>query len=80
MANDVRQCLTDLMRADTSGDYQKALQAANKCTFLIFQLGCKLEFLLMAWRPTEYFMYHVTGQVGRIRSSVQRQYLGQSRR
>ncbi|KAJ1349681.1 hypothetical protein KIN20_005294 [Parelaphostrongylus tenuis] len=26
----LRQCLTDLTRADTSGDYQKALQAANR--------------------------------------------------
>ncbi|KAK5972129.1 Tetratricopeptide repeat protein, partial [Trichostrongylus colubriformis] len=26
----LRQCLTDLSRADTSGDYQKALQAANR--------------------------------------------------
>ena len=26
----IRQCLTDLMKAETAGDYQKALQAANK--------------------------------------------------
>ena len=26
----IRQCLTDLMKADTALDYSKALQAANK--------------------------------------------------
>lgn len=32
-AGGLHQCLTDISRADKSGDFQKALQAANKCEF-----------------------------------------------
>ncbi|KAK6054103.1 hypothetical protein COOONC_08391 [Cooperia oncophora] len=46
----LRQCLTDLSRADTSGDYQKALQAANRIIRRypkeLYAFKCKLVCLI----------------------------------
>uniref|UniRef100_A0A8R1E4N4 Signal recognition particle subunit SRP72 n=1 Tax=Caenorhabditis japonica TaxID=281687 RepID=A0A8R1E4N4_CAEJA len=49
-AGGLYQCLTDISRADTSGDYQKALQAANKLIRKYpketFAFKCKLVALI----------------------------------
>ncbi|CAI5442781.1 unnamed protein product [Caenorhabditis angaria] len=49
-AGGLYQCITDIARADTSGDYQKALQAANKLIRKFpketFAFKCKLVALI----------------------------------
>uniref|UniRef100_A0A1I7U3W2 Signal recognition particle subunit SRP72 n=1 Tax=Caenorhabditis tropicalis TaxID=1561998 RepID=A0A1I7U3W2_9PELO len=79
-AGGLYQCLTDISRADTSGDYQKALQAANKLIRKYpketFAFKCKLiaQIQLSQWseaielikKTPDHQMGHVGFEIGYI--------------